>query len=483
MRATGISTAACAMAMCLIGAPLSAQSDDEFRRGALAPTIAALNAARGDQKKMADVAEQVLNDYGKFVLAAAASTENGRFIAEANRLDKQVGASSRGAGTTNLVTSGSVPRILGFAMETGAITQTVSGTSVTFQTNPTGLAQALAKGAEFLDVSPDDTATQNTLNVLRRFNVALTFDAAQNTGQGFNGSYRQLQQFSSQVYLHNHRDPTHSSWATLWQTFGQNVGSGLPNVLNALSVDLSNQAGFKALNAETRKRLMEATTDADIERAILDHVDRMTAFVSAQMSARMLDEWAMYLRTQNKAYAAVARSQILTVEYQLDRPPVQDVPANAATSTLPSQAPDLSTFRVVWVRPFLGASDMTVNGSASRFNREDAGVRDWQIGGKLDFPLNGIAGISKAQLTVAALYLRLRQSPLGVPVTVNGVEVDRTGGIRFLQARLKVPLGDSGFSVPFSITYASRTELVKNESQIRGNVGFSLDVDKLMGHK
>ena len=36
----------------------------------------------------------------------------------------------------------------------------------------------------------------------------------------------------------------------------------------------------------------------------------------------------------------------------------------------------------------------------------------------------------------------------------------------------------SGFRVPFSITYASRTELI-DESEVRGNFGISLDFDQL----
>ena len=39
----------------------------------------------------------------------------------------------------------------------------------------------------------------------------------------------------------------------------------------------------------------------------------------------------------------------------------------------------------------------------------------------------------------------------------------------------------AGFSVPFSVTYASRTELIKDESEFRGNVGFTLDLDKFVG--
>jgi hypothetical protein len=486
MRAAAISVLASILAVLTPAAPLCAQTDEELRRAILAPTIEMINQVRGDREKLTQLLDdQVLDDHAKFVLAAAARTDNGRFIAEANRLDKQVGASGRGAGSTNLVSSGSVPRLLGFAVETGALMQTLTGSSVTFQTNPAGLVLALAKGAAALDAPVADTATRNTLDFLRRFNVALTFDADQDSEQGFTGSYRQLQQFSTVVYLYNHRDPSDRTWASVWQSFGAMAASkGLPNVTSALAIDLHNRADYKALRATTRARLLAATTDAEVERAILDHADRFRPFVSDEMTARMLDEWAAYLRAQNTVYRDVARSPILTFEYQLDRPPVQDAPADSSAASA-AEAPDLSTFRLVWVRPFLGASDMTVNGSVSVFNKEISGmdgtVRDWQVGGKLDFPLNGVLGVSKSQFTLAALYMRLRQSPLGVPVTVNDVPVDRTGGITLFQARLRIPLADSGFSVPLSITYASRTELIVDESELRGNLGFTLDLDKLIG--
>jgi len=469
-----------------LATPLQAQSDEETRLAVLRPTIAALQKVRADKavlQKLLD--DQVLDNYAPLVLAAATRTQNGRFIIEANRLDKQVGASSRGAGTTNLVSSGSVPRLLGFAVETGAITQTQSGTSVTFQTNPAGLVDALTNGVAALNSSLNDTASQNTLNALRRFNVSLTFDANQDSDQGFTGSYRQLQQVSAQVYVYNHRDPTHPAWRTVWDAFRAQAGNGLANITAALALDVSKSPEFQPLRSSVRARILNATTDEEIERALLDYAEGFELFVSEQVSRRMLDEWARYLRTQTDVYRTLARSQILTFEYQLDRPPVQDAPAEASPPQAAADAPDLSAFRLVWVRPFLGASDMTVNASVSLFNEKvtdmSRQLRDWQIGGKLDFPLNAVFGFSKAQFTVAALYMRLRQSPLGVPVIVNGVPVDRTGSLGFFQARLRIPLADSGFSVPFSVTYASRTELIKDESEFRGNVGFTLDLDKFVG--
>jgi hypothetical protein len=38
--------------------------------------------------------------------------------------------------------------------------------------------------------------------------------------------------------------------------------------------------------------------------------------------------------------------------------------------------------------------------------------------------------------------------------------------------------GLSGFTLPFSITLANRTELIE-EREIRGQVGFTLDISKL----
>src|SRR5437016_1004875 len=57
--------------------------------------------------------------------------------AEEARVDKQVGGSDQNSGSTTVVRKGSVPSVLGFAVENGAIKQSVTGTTVTFQTNPT----------------------------------------------------------------------------------------------------------------------------------------------------------------------------------------------------------------------------------------------------------------------------------------------------------------------------------------------------------
>jgi len=471
------------LTICAVVPAVAFGQDQNVRTELLQERIRAIQAANeaGDPKLEALV-DLLIEDTALVAAAASAPSEDVRVIAEANRMDKQVGASSRGSGSTTLVPSGSVPRVLGFAVEAGALTQTVSGTSMTFQTNPAGLVQALRR---YVPAAPSDDATRNTLSFLRRFNLALTFDTSRDQGSAFTGSYRQLQQVSTQFYVYNQRDPNDPRWTAAWDTFRTQVGTSLPDAARDLAVELSG-TGYVALRNDARKRLIDpGATPIEIERIVLDFVAGARQFLSAARIAQATSAWASYLRMQAEVYRRLARSPILTVEYSLSRPPIQEAAA-VPPATAVADPPDLSAASVVFVRPFIGASDMTLNASVSFFNdsipgRDDR-VRDWQAGAKLDIPLNGVFGLTRSRLTFAALYMRLRQPPLGIPLTVNGVALDQTGPLGFVQARLQVPMGDNGVSIPLSVTYASRTELLE-EKAIRGNIGLTLDFDKLANRR
>lgn len=422
------------------------------------------------------------------LVAAATDTEDLRFIVEANRIDKQVGGSAGASGSTNLVSSGSIPRLLGIAMEHGALTQTVSGTTITFRTNPAGVLQALRSGGL---VSPQqDAATRNTVDFLQRFNVGLTFDTSRENDGRFTGSYRQLQEASTQIYLYNRRDPNHQKWQEIWNEFRQTVstpgapGSQLANALNAFGVSYRTAAAYDSLRQSAMARLTSATQDqAEITAIVTEYVQTAAQFVASGSQGRDVTRlWAQYLREQKVVYDGIARSPVLTFEYVLTRPPVQNAPSNATTAVAAATLPDLSVLRLVFVRPFIGSSDMTLTSSMGIFNNAlpsmRGNIRDWQVGGKLDFRLPELAGRSHGQLTFSGLYMNLRQDALGVPATINGKPAGPKGQIGFFQARVRFPLGDSGFSVPLSMTVASRTDLI-DETEVRGNIGLTFDLDKL----
>lgn len=469
----------CAAIMVASGSAFAQGSDIDLV--ILQPRIAALKEARIGKGvgPMSAVVDSVLGEPGPFVVAATADPETLRFIVEANRIDKQVGAPSGAKGATSLVSSGSLPRILGLALESGAVTALESGTSMTFHTNPVGLVSALRRYV------PDqsDQATQQTLAALRRVSLSATFDTAREDDGRFTGSARQLSSASIVFSLINHRDPTDDRWNAVWASFAERIGKGLPNAIRDVQVGLEASAAYRSLRAEIQGRLLAARSDADIDAAVADYVGRLRPLLPAEPAARVGAEWMRYLLEQDAEYRAVARSQILTAELQVARPPVQDASLEAASQAPADADSDLWTARLIWVRPFLGRSDMSVNASTSFFQRRPAGLgrgpRDWQIGAKIDVPLEGVAGIAKSQFTLAAMYVRMRQPPLGFPVIVNDVPLNETGGLRFLQARLRLPMGDGGISVPLSVTYANRPAFIQGENELRGNIGLTFDFDML----
>jgi hypothetical protein len=103
---------------------------------------------------------------------------------------------------------------------------------------------------------------------------------------------------------------------------------------------------------------------------------------------------------------------------------------------------------------------------------EDANVV--RVGGELQFDLQQVATLQK-------VIERRGRDPLTVSVAGLGEWYpDDRPDISRLQVKLTVPLPGplAGLKIPISLTFANRTELI-DESEIRGNVGFTLDFSKL----
>jgi hypothetical protein len=80
------------------------------------------------------------------------------------------------------------------------------------------------------------------------------------------------------------------------------------------------------------------------------------------------------------------------------------------------------------------------------------------------------------------LYEHLHQKPLGIQLLINDQAVNKPGNIGVFQAKYSIPIGDSGVQIPISFTASNRTELVK-EKDVRGNIGITFDLDKLLASK
>jgi hypothetical protein len=70
-------------------------------------------------------------------------------------------------------------------------------------------------------------------------------------------------------------------------------------------------------------------------------------------------------------------------------------------------------------------------------------------------------------------------SPIFFDLSAEGSRANGKPTILKAQAKLTIPLWDTGIQFPISVTLANRTELVK-EKEVRGNFGFTFDFSKLL---
>jgi hypothetical protein len=111
------------------------------------------------------------------------------------------------------------------------------------------------------------------------------------------------------------------------------------------------------------------------------------------------------------------------------------------------------------------------------------GRRDWQVAGQLDVPLGSLekrvaagAGIGAPVVGVAFLLKDLTDRA-AVSFAGKTFTVER-GLIFAVQGRVELSVKGSGVKIPLSLSYANRTELLK-EKDVRGHVGVTFDMDVL----
>lgn len=412
-----------------------------------------------------------------FALSAIAGRSDYITKAEEARVDKQVGAGSSGAGSTSLVSKGGVPSILGFAVENGALEKTVSDTTITFRTNPVGLAKALANQGFVESYDQDDAFSR----LLRRTSVAVSFDTSRGKETGvFTGDKQQVSSYSVRAELYNKRDPRDKRYKQDWQNFlttnGEALVGQIQDLLTALVdfpsdgttpkwKDKALQEWFDDTNQELGKanasqvetvfkaRLAELPTDLSPEA-----VTQITSFEASLVN---------YLSKREALLDRIAQGGILTFEYVGERK---------------VNAPDISKFMLIGETAAGRRADLTGNVSFSLFNRRPTGtdmgrVRDAAAAAQLDVPLGDLlgTGAGKFVFSLAFDFKHMMEDA----VADDGTVVPNTkGNLGLFQAKLTVPVKGSGVKIPISFTYANRTELLK-EKEVRGNIGFTFDLDTI----
>jgi len=408
--------------------------------------------------------------------------------AQERRTDQQVGAGPNSTGTTSLVVKGGVPYFLGLAVENGGAVESRSDTTVTFRLNPAGVLNMFEKKGfitGFREAEKDPV-----MNFLRKTSVGLTFDTNRGNQPGvFTGDKQQLSAVSARVEFVNERDPRLKKYETEWEKFMADEGIKLAQQIYATTLSINsfgtsdspesfNDPALQAWLVQTNQQIaIVDTSGPDVERineyakilrerADLLPVDLVRPETVSSISS-FGRQFLAYAKKKNEILDKIAKGRIFTLEYNNKRE---------------VNAPDTSNFNFIAASGAGRRIDLTANGSLTFFHSRSLTssdgprtnrIRDFQFAGQVDIPFK--VGEGQFEFWFSGRYERLLENA----ALATGVVAPHTkGDIAVGQFGLNIPVRGLGMKFPVSVTFANRTELVK-EKTIRGNFGFTFNWDTL----
>src|SRR5580765_3686732 len=152
---------------------------------------------------------------------------------EEQRLDKQVSEPGSAGGNGSAVSRGSVPWLFGFALEHGAVTQSVENNDIVFRGNVANAASAL-KNKDYVQ----SYLKLHSENALIRNLAAVSFSVSFRSGQSTQ-STNTFAGYSFHYDIYNHRDPRDKHWDSEWTLARSKMGT-VPKASAALRDVLTN---------------------------------------------------------------------------------------------------------------------------------------------------------------------------------------------------------------------------------------------------
>lgn len=405
-----------------------------------------------------------------YVIAGKLKQPDLRVAIDEARMDEQVGAPPSSSGTTNLVSKAAIPLALGLAVENGALTRSDSGTTVTFEGNPIGIFEALSK-AGFTEAYRENEG--DPANILRRVSFGLTFDTSRGDHMGmFTGDTQQLSSWNVRVELINRRDPRDPFYGKSWSGLMEVKGVNMAELGAAMFRTFATDPELQAWEVRAKERVGNAAPDRTeaVLRETLDEIDvsklRGETIATVKTFVTAFDD---FLADRDAILALAAHGPLLTFEYTNMRDPA---------------TPDTSNFRLIGETSFMrGKAELTGNASVTVLNSLPTDVhlkrvRDFQAATQLDIPIAQSARFGNFVLSFSGRYERKFDDAF-----MNGMIVPNTkGDLAVGQIKLTIPIKGTGMKIPLSVSFANRTDLIM-EREVRGNVGFTLDLDSLFLRK
>ena len=408
------------------------------------------------------------------------------------RANKQVGSAPGNKGTTSVAMKGLAPKILGVALENGAVNREANGTVLTFRATPAGVVKAL-QNKELADIFADYSRS-SFQRYAGRISVAASFDVSKGPNAGtFAADEHQLTNWSVRGELFNQRDPAAAEYATLWNGL---LRTSAPYSAAVNTLDLQMSAWPEYVTWESQllaeiERVVEKPLSSDPNGNIPAAGGRFRALLEPALAKleklpnmppgalKALDGYVAELSKQqsgiDNVYNFVAKGSLLTADW---------------STTRDASLPDLYAATVIWEYAFgaVRKTDLTVNGAVSFYRRkptpEGDRLKSVDLTASIDRPLGAVLLLPKTVLTVAGRYSYVPNDSVAAAPAAAGngtATVPMTapkGHIGLLQLKLTIPVKDSGIKVPLSITASNRTELIK-EKDVRASFGVTFDLDAL----
>jgi hypothetical protein len=459
---------------------------------------------------------------GGKLLAAAEEKFEGEALKTLKAVAQQNGSSTGTGGSTSLTSKGMTSKLLSIASEYGALTESTSNDTTTVQGTLAGVPLVLMQKGALVECSTKILALtpclhQGLLKWLSRTSYSVSFETSSSAGTivGTPTGGTPSSGPAQQVNVSNQTHSVNAVSAKVVLIQGTLNASAYSNADTAISKSTSIAAVASAQSAlkaaeggyggpfftyiQNRAAHLRQFTTNHTQSAVVGEwkasADDLTAaLVGPQTTlAQVLQDavdlavaYSSYLGAEESAglAAMVAVPPALSVEYDENRPPA---------------APSNSVFRAILQKSFKPLT-ATANGAVSIYDSAQPNVpgagrlRDAQFATELSHPFDlTLPGSTSTQLTLSgAFYDQYQSSPAILNVTpgapVDGVTFTglpstatqvygKTGNIAIGQVKLTVG-GGSSVTVPLSLTYSNRTELITSPTW-KAQIGLSYDFDSL----
>lgn len=413
---------------------------------------------------------------------------------EGLRLNKLLGATSGGSGTTSLLSKVAAPAFLSFATEYGSIVQANNGNTSTLRGNLYGISRMFVGSVRYPSCQPalawldhiSGTLSFENVSSTQTTGVAQTATTSAPVVTNLFGNDFRMASWGARFDL-TKNNPDTATYVAAWNAAIANLrntpavtelGAAVGQLIGA------SDATYVAWQQETIPILKNAATLADFRQKLGRQLDLLLDRLSAENTdfaariTRVNTAFADYASLRDGLLKAI-QSNKLSLEYTNQHPRGQAYTSNIRFiySHQPGSAPLL----------------ITANAAVTWYNTVPAGVttgrfRDVQFAGQIDRRLGAISTLGTATATFAGYYQWMSDDALitigpGNVAPGSGIVLPGTaatllgtkGGLGVVQGKLSIGLGNA-VKVPISVTWSNRTELIK-ERDVRGQIGLTLDLD------